>query len=101
MSKHIFEVEKIQAGELLSFNIPANSKVIVNHFQLKKDKVSRVEVEKIKDLPNTIFITLSGNGKEIGTVVAEQSYVLDLEVDQGMKYYDIRPAGKYDREDED
>lgn len=99
MSKHIFEVEKIQAGEPQTFNIPANSKVIVNHFQLKKDKVSRVEVEKIKDLPNTIFITLSDRDKEIGTVVTDQSYVLDLEVVDGMKYYDVRPAGKYDKEE--
>jgi murein L,D-transpeptidase YafK len=99
LSKHIFEVEKIQAGEPQTFNIPANSKVIVNHFQLKKDKVSRVEVEKIKDLPNTIFITLSDRDKEIGTVVTDQSYVLDLEVVDGMKYYDVRPAGKYDKEE--
>lgn len=99
MGKYIFEVEKIEVGKPQVFDIPEGSKVTVNHFQLKKDKVSRVEVEKIKDLPNTIFITLSGNGKEIGTVVADQSYVLDLEVVDGMKYYDVRPAGKYDKEE--
>ena len=47
MIKDIFKVEEIQAGEPRAYNFPANSKVTINDFQLKKDRVAEVEVTKL------------------------------------------------------
>lgn len=91
MIKHVFKVEEIQAGKPRAYNFPPNSKVIINDFHLRKDQVAMVEVSKLKDAPDTIFVTLYSKFTEIGTVVTEESYVIDLEVMNGIKHYDLRP----------
>jgi len=91
MIKDIFKVEEIQAGEPRAYNFPANSKVTINDFQLKKDWVAEVEVTKLKDLLDTIFVTLYTKFTEIGTVVSHESYVIDLEVMDGINHYELRP----------
>ena len=91
MIKDIFKVEEIQAGEPRAYNFPANSKVAINNLQLRKDQIAEVEVTKLKDLPDTIFVTLYTRFTEIGTVVAHESYVLDLEIVDGVKHYGLRP----------
>ena len=98
MIKDIFKVEEIQAGEPRAYNFPANSKVTINDFQLKKDRVAQVEVTKLKDLPDTIFVTLYSKFTEIGTVVIKESYVLDLEIVDGVKHFELRPLRKDDTE---
>ena len=73
------------------YQFPDNSKVTINDFQLKKDWVAEVEVTKLKDLPDTIFVTLYSKFTEIGTVVSKSSYTLELEVVDGVKYYYLEP----------
>ena len=100
MIEDIFRVEEIQAGEPRAYNFPANSKVTINDFQLKKDRVAQVEVTKLKDLPDTIFVTLYTKFTEIGTVVSHESYVIDLEVVDSVKHYELRPLKAGDCKDE-
>jgi hypothetical protein len=91
MIEDIFRVEEIQAGEPRAYNFPANSKVTINDFQLRKDQIASVEVTKLKDFPDTIFVTLYSKFTEIGTVVSQESYVVDLEIVDGIKHYELRP----------
>jgi hypothetical protein len=91
MIKLIFSVKNIKPGEPKMYRFFTNSKVTINDFQLKKDQVSRVEISKLKDIPHTIFVTLYNNNGEIGTVVSHESYVLDLEIVDGVKHYELRP----------
>jgi len=100
MIEHIFKVEEIQAGEPRAYNFPPNSKITINDFQLKKDRVTQVEVTKLKDLPDTIFVTLYTRFTEIGTVVTKESYVIDLEVVDNVKHYELRPLKESDCKDE-
>jgi hypothetical protein len=91
MIKLIFKVEDVKPGVPKVYQFPSNSKVTINDFQLKKDRVAQVEATKLKDLPDTIFITLYTRFTEIGTVVAHESYVIDLEVIDDVKHYELRP----------
>ena len=99
MIKDIFRVEEIQPGEPRGYNFPENSKVTINDFQLKKDRVAQVEVTKLKDLPDTIFVTLYTKFTEIGTVVSHKSYVIDLEVIDDVKHYELRPLRESDNDE--
>lgn len=98
MIKLIFKVEDVKPGVPKVYQFPSNSKVTINDFQLKKDRVAQVEATKLKDLPDTIFITLYTRFTEIGTVVAHESYVIDLEVVDGVKHYELRPLRAGDTE---
>ncbi|MBV4427119.1 hypothetical protein KM792_13110 [Clostridium tyrobutyricum] len=96
MLKHIFKLEDVKPGVPKVYQFPKGSKVTINGFQLKKDRTAEVEVAKLKDLPNTIFITLYSKFTEIGTVVSQESYVIDLEVIDSMKHYELRPLKESD-----
>lgn len=96
MIEDIFRVEEIQAGEPRAYNFPKNSKVTINNFQLRKDQIASVEVTKLKDLPDTIFVTLYTRFTEIGTVVSHKSYVIDLEVVDSVKHFELRPLREDD-----
>ena len=98
MIEHIFKMEDVKPGVPKVYQFPSNSKVTINDFQLKKDRISMVEVTKLKDLPDTIFVTLYTRFTEIGTVVAQESYVIDLEVVDGVKHYELRPLRAGDTE---
>ena len=91
MIEHIFKVEDVKPGVPKVYQFPSNSKVTINDFQLRKDQIAEVEVTKLKDLPDTIFVTLYSKFTEIGTVVSQESYVIDLEVIDSMKHYELRP----------
>jgi len=91
-------MEDVKPGVPKVYQFPSNSKVTINDFQLKKDRISMVEVTKLKDLPDTIFVTLYTRFTEIGTVVAQESYVIDLEVVDGVKHYELRPLRAGDTE---
>jgi len=91
MIEHIFKLEDVKPGVPKAYQFTENSQVIINDFQLKKDQIAQVEVTKLKDLPDTIFITLYSKFAEIGTVVTKESYVLDLEVVEDVKYYYLDP----------
>lgn len=91
MIEDIFKIEDVKPGVPKAYEFPKDSKVTINDFQLKKDRVAQVEVTKLKDLPDTIFVTLYSKFTEIGTVVAHESYVLDLEIVDGVKHYGLRP----------
>ncbi|MCH3962656.1 MAG: hypothetical protein LKE46_00040 [Clostridium sp.] len=91
MIEHIFKLEDVKPGVPKVYQFPDNSKVTINDFQLKKDWVAEVEVTKLKDLPDTIFVTLYSKFTEIGTVVSKSSYTLELEVVDGVKYYYLEP----------
>ena len=98
MIKLIFKVEDVKPGVPKVYQFPSNSKVTINDFQLKKDRVAQVEVTKLKDLPDTIFVTLYSKFTEIGTVVTKESYVIDLEVVDNVKHYELRPLKEADTE---
>lgn len=98
MIEHIFKLEDVKPGVPKVYQFPENSKVTINDFQLKKDRVAQVEVTKLKDLPDTIFVTLYSKFTEIGTVVIKESYVLDLEIVDGVKHFELRPLRKDDTE---
>lgn len=100
MIEHIFKVEDVKPGVPKVYQFPENSKVTINDFQLKKDRVAQVEVTKLKDLPDTIFVTLYTKFTEIGTVVTKESYVIDLEVVDNVKHYELRPLKESDCKDE-
>ena len=98
MIEHIFRIEDVKPGVPKVYQFPSNSKVTINDFQLRKDQIAEVEVTKLKDLPDTIFVTLYTRFTEIGTVVAHESYVIDLEVVDGVKHFELRPLRKDDTE---
>lgn len=98
MIKCIFRVEDVKPGVPKAYEFPKDSKVTINDFQLKKDRVAQVEITKLKDLPDTIFVTLYTRFTEIGTVVTKESYVIDLEVIDGVKHYELRPLREDDTE---
>jgi hypothetical protein len=99
MIKLIFKVEDVKPGVPKVYQFPPNSKVTINDFQLKKDWVAQVEVTKLKDLPDTIFVTLYSKFTEIGTVVSNESYVVDLEVMDDVKHYELRPLRESDKDE--
>ena len=99
MIKLIFKVEDVKPGVPKVYQFPSNSKVTINDFQLKKDRVAQVEATKLKDLPDTIFVTLYTKFTEIGTVVSHKSYVIDLEVVDGVKHYELRPLRESDKDE--
>ena len=99
MIKHIFKIEGVKPGVPKVYQFPENSKVTINDFQLKKDRVAEVEVTKLKDLPGTIFVTLYTKFTEIGTVVSNESYVVDLEVIDDVKHYELRPLRESDNDE--
>lgn len=96
MIEHIFKLDDVKTGVPKVYQFPKGSKVTINNFQLKKDQIAIVEVSKLKDLPDTIFVTLYSKFTEIGTVVAEESYVVDLEVVDDVKAYELRPLKESD-----
>lgn len=100
MSKYIFKVEDVEIDRPKIFDVSKVSEVIVNHFHFMENQISRIEVEKIKEYPDTIFINLYSGNMKIGDVVAKDPYVLDISnIGNVQIYYDIRPATKLDREE--
>lgn len=91
MIKCIFRVEDVKPGVPKAYEFPKDSKVTINDFQLRKGQIAEVEITKLKDLPDTIFVTLYSKFTEIGTVVSQESYVVDLEIVDDVKHYELRP----------
>ena len=98
MIEDIFKIEDVKPGVPKAYEFPKDSKVTINDFQLRKGQIAQVEVTKLKDLPDTIFVTLYTRFTEIGTVVSQESYVIDLEVVDGVKHYELRPLREADTE---
>lgn len=99
MSKYIFKPENIGVNEPKIFNIPRGSIVIVNDFHFMGNQISRIEVEKIKQYPDTIFINLYSGNMKIGDVVSKDPYVLDISNIRNIQvYYDLKPATELDKE---
>lgn len=100
MSKYVFKAEDIEVDNPKAFEVPRGSQVIVNHIHLMKDGVSKIEGEKIKQYPDTIFINLYSGNVKIADVVAKDPYVLEIDtIGNALKYYDIRLANELDKEE--
>lgn len=100
MSKYIFNPENIKVDKPKIFGVPRGSEVIVDHFHFMENQISRIEVKKIEDCQDTIFINLYSGNMRIGHVVAKgKDYVLDIDtIGNLQQYYDIRPAAEFDKE---
>lgn len=100
MSKYVFKAENIEVDKPKIFEVPRGSEVIVNHVHLMKNGVSRMEAEKIKEYPDTIFINLYSGNMKIGDVVAKDPYVLNISTIGNVQvYYNLKPATRLDREE--
>ncbi|AZV58382.1 hypothetical protein [Clostridium sp. AWRP] len=100
MSKYVLKVEKIGVDKPRNFGVPYGTEVTVNHFHFMENQISRIEVKKIEDCQDTIFINLYSGNMRIGHVVAKgKDYVLDIDtIGKLQRYYDIRPAAEFDKE---
>lgn len=100
MTKYIFKADDIEINKPKIFNVPRKSIVIIDHFHFTDNLVSRIEVEKIEQYQDTIFINLYSGNLQIGDIVAKNPYVLDISNAGNVQvYYDLRLATELDKED--
>lgn len=101
MSEHIFSSENVEVNKPINIDVPQKSIVIVDNFHFKENLVSKIEVEKIAEYPDTIFISLYCGNIQIGDVVSKTSYMLDINNVRNVRvYYNLKPATKIDKERE-
>lgn len=98
MSKYVFKADDIEIDKPKIFDIPIGSKVTVNHFQFEENQISKVEVKRIKFIPDTIFINLYNGNMLIGNLVTKEVHELDIDINADRQYYYINPANEYDKE---
>jgi hypothetical protein len=101
MSKYIFRPENIEIDRPKVFEVPRGGEVIIDHFHFMENQISRIEVKKIEDCQDTIFINLYSGNIRIGHVVAKnEDYVLDIDtIGNALRYYDIRLSTELDEEE--
>ena len=93
MSKYVFKADDIEINKPKIFDIPCGSKVTVNHFQFGENQVSKIEVERIKFIPDTIFINLYSGNIRIGNLVTKKTYAIGI-IANIQDYY-ISPVNEY------
>lgn len=109
MSKYIFRPENIEIDRPKVFEVPRGGEVIIDHFHFMENQISRIEVKKIEDWQDTIFINLYSGNMRIGHVVAKNEvhvvaknevYVLDIDtIGNALRYYDVRLSTELDEEE--
>lgn len=101
MSKYIFRPENIEIDRPKVFEVPRGGEVIIDHFHFMENQISRIEVKKIEDCQDTIFINLYSGNMRIGHVVAKNEvYVLDIDtIGNALRYYDVRLSTELDEEE--
>ena len=97
MNKYIFKAENIEINRPKIFDVPIGSIVIVSNFHFMENQISRIEIEKIKEYPDTVFISLYCGNIQIGDVISKTPYVLDINTAGNVQvYYNLKPVTKFD-----
>jgi hypothetical protein len=91
------EVDKIQ-----SFDLIKGSTISANGIIYEKDIISRVEVVKREFSDSsckTFFIHLFMGNFQLGSIVAGEDYIIEVDNDKAFPRYDIRKAEYFDYKD--
>lgn len=94
----LFKIQNMEIDKVQSFDIVRGSKGFINDVQFEEDLISKVEVAKLvfeKRYPESVFIKLYSGNFKLGTIVADEDYVLEIE-EYSFPTFRIRKAEYYD-----